>query len=243
MRSTPLFLNGRLYHIRYDLNAAWDMECIIKGGLYSILDRPLTLELISDLLWFGLKWDNPDLTVSDTRKILKKMIKDNYSIKNRILSLINKSDTHFVLLQILESCKNEMFISGWISKTQQEKLTNVKSGRDAETPITGIDVIIKYERDAYMSGYQGDPWKLTPAEILDYANARYERVSSDYEHADLNTAVICAVMVNSQRKRDSDPIVSWEDFMPKRAPDKTQTAQDQQNMITQLNALFGGGVE
>jgi len=218
MRSTPLFLGGKLYHIRYDLNAAWDMECMIPGGLYSILDRPLSLEVIADLLWFGLKWDNPDLTVLDTRKMLTRTIKGNRSLIHRAYNYFYKAEDAPVLLGVLTSCNNELFSSGWFSHTDQEDTTATPARTDtmpAEEP-TGTDFINLLEEQMFYCGYPGDPWRLTPAEIFQYIKSYNDRTGAMQERL---TGI-----------------------KPKQVSGKKQTAEDQQNLIMQLNALCGGGL-
>lgn len=240
MRSTPFFLAGRLYHIRYDLNAVWDMDRLITGGFYSILDRPITLEFIADLLWFGLKWDNPDLTVSETREIIKREIKQKYSVWNRAVRYITKQEDGPILLSILTLCKTELFSSGWFPDPD---LTNVNSvgGNDGKEP-TGEDIILMLEHQMFYCGYPGDPWTLTPKEIFQYIEAYNERVERETDQQNFNAANICASVFNARRERPQDPVARWNDFMPQRADTKPQSAEDQRNLIMQLNAMCGGTV-
>lgn len=242
MRSTPLFIGSKLYHVRYDLNAVWDMECLIQGGFFSILDKKLTFDIISDLLWFGLKWDNPGLTVVETRKILTNIIKGNRSLFHRIKNKITGKEDPTILLGILKACKDEMYISGWYNDPD---LKNVKTvlGDNIDKPPMGLDLIKVYESRAYQSGYQGDPWKLTPNEIMDYITARNERDDVDREYDNYNSAKICACVYNSARKSEKDPILSWKDFMPEIGRKKELNPDDFCAAVASVNAALGGKVE
>lgn len=245
MRSTPFFLGGKLYHIRYDLNAVWDMERLIAGGFYSILDRPITLEFISDLLWFGLKWDNPDLTVSETREIITREIKQKYSIWNRLSRYINKCEDGPVLLSILTLCKTELIADGWLTDPGEQESNAGVGAKPAGTEPNGLNLITMMVHQMFYSRYPGDPWLLTPNEVCLYITARNEEIEREVEQQNFNTANLCAVIYNSQRKSNTDPVLKWSDFMPKKGGDssKAQSAEDQQNLIMQMNAMCGGTVE
>jgi len=219
------------------------MDHLITGGFYSILDRPLTLEFIADLLWFGLKWDNPDLTALDTRKILLDTIKQKYTIWNRIGRYFTKQDDSPVLLNLLMLCKSELFLSGWFAVPEKLTFVNpVTADTDVKEP-TGEDIILLLEHQMFYCGYPGDPWQLTPNEIYQYIKAHNERIEQEREQQNFNAANICASVFNARRTSRQDPVTKWQDFMPRKdSGDSQQTAQDQQNLIMQLNAIYGGQV-
>lgn len=213
MRSTPIFLDGSLYHLRYDLNSVWDLEHLLPDGFNSIVSSDINPELCKLLLWSGLKWEAA-LTVSDTDQL----------IKNEQNAVENKS---VVLVGIIKSCLDELFQSGWYNKP---------SGNGSGKSLTIKELIFALEKAAYYCEYPGDPWNLTPNEINFFVVAFNDRHKNDESERNFRMGMICASLFNSAGKFKHGHIpFEWRDFIPS----GPQTEEDMLNILLATAAALG----
>jgi hypothetical protein len=228
MRSTPLFLGNRLYHLRYDMNAVWDLEAMVTGGFNTIISRDIDMELCAVLLWSGLKWDNPDLTIADAEKMIRNEIGSFLWIKKKL----GYQDPP-ALLTTATSCINELFLAGWYNVPSGVQIPKEKS-----EPKTMLEILSDMEMGGFYCGI-ADPWILTPNEINYYIQMYNKRIEIERLDDNYRMANICACVYNSQRKKDSDKVWSYEDFMP-RTYEKNQSLEDIKNIIITAHAMLGG---
>ncbi len=69
---------GKPRHLRYDINAIADVERETKSGFMTIMSQErIGFDTIRIMLWAGLKWEDPSLTVSKVGDHLQKYITIN----------------------------------------------------------------------------------------------------------------------------------------------------------------------
>lgn len=225
MRSTPLFLGGRLYHLRYDMNSVWDAEHLIGGGFNSIINTDISWDLCKYLLWSGLKWDNPDLTISDTETLIK-----SEGNSRTILEML-RGDYRKIIIGIMKVCIDELYRSGWYN-TPSKETPSPPNGKEN----TISEIISAFERAAYYCQYPGDPWKLTPAEINFFVAAYNEHHTNDETEKNFRMGTICATVANCSGKSKGAGIpFEWRDFVPC----GSQTDEDMINILFITAAALG----
>lgn len=193
IRSTPIFLDGKLYHLRYDLNSVWDLEYLLPEGFNSIISADITQDLCNILLWSGLKWDSA-LTVLETEKIIKRE---------------SQGSKGAATVGIMKVCIDEMFQSGWYNDPKEKK----EEGKGKSYTIK--DLIFALEKAAYYCEYPGDPWKLTPNEINFFVSAYNDRHKNMETENNFRMGQMCAAIYNGAGKYKFGKVPwEWRDFVP-----------------------------
>ena len=95
MRATDIEIGGKNKRLRYDFNAVADIEEKSGKGLGSLFsEQNIGLYSIRLLLWGGLKWEDPGLTIQRTGQLIQQFIEDGNTLENLmpyIEEAINKS--------------------------------------------------------------------------------------------------------------------------------------------------------
>ena len=227
MRSTPILLD-RLRHIKYDLQAVWDMDYLMDGGFSYILDKDINFELCRFLLWSGLKSEDPCLTMEDTETLMKNAGVGNADGKLRDITLV---------------CINELFSSGWLVRINIGDLEKAQIPLKDGVERTVQEFILDTVKLAHASGLIDDNtvWKYTPIEIGELYTHVTEVEQSRNIIRDYRMGTICSVILGAAGHKKSDGLpFAWSDFAPKEI--KPQSAADMLNIITTTNALMGGDV-
>jgi hypothetical protein len=221
MRSTPIILD-RLRHIKYDLQAVWDMDYLMGGEFRHIPDKEITFALVRFLLWSGLISEDPALTMEDTGRLMTEADAAD-SKKLQDISLV---------------CINELFESGWLYRPGTD------AEPDGEPPVTAPTVrehignLIRLAHQAGMTD-TGQVWKHTPVEIEEFARAVSDRAQEEREAADYRMGMTCAVIMDAHnRVKKGGGRFAWSDFIPRAA--KPQTADEMKDIILAANAALGG---
>ena len=237
MRSTPIILD-RLRHIKYDLQAVWDMDYQMEGDFVNILNKEITFDLVQFLLWSGLISEDPHLTMEGTGKLLRGAITDKKGS----------------LQDITTVCINELMASGWIPRMNDplDPVFNTGSAGVNETvqeePIEDqplSNYILSLVGMAETAGLLDSAkiWKHTPAELADLMKAVSEKERTRELAKDYRMGMICATLMkaNGMVWTDTQKPPIWLDFVPHE--EKPQTAQEMGNIIRQVNAGVGGVVK
>ncbi|AHJ88610.1 tail protein [Geobacillus phage GBK2] len=75
---TRVELDGKEYLLKYDYNAACDLEEIFGKGIAGILrEEQIGFKLVRAFYWAGLKWKFPGLTIERVGNLLGKEIQEN----------------------------------------------------------------------------------------------------------------------------------------------------------------------
>lgn len=75
---TKVELDGKEYLLKYDYNAACDLEEIFGKGIAGILrEEQIGFKLVRAFYWAGLKWKAPGLTIERVGNLLGKEIQEN----------------------------------------------------------------------------------------------------------------------------------------------------------------------
>lgn len=226
MRSTPIILD-RLRHIRYDLQAVWDMDHIIPGGFESVLEKEVSFEICRTLLWFGLISEDPHLTTKDTRKIMQDF---------------EAGEEGKELFDVFTVCTQELFNSGWFYNPEPTETKIDPLGDPAPDIPTVSSRILELIKLAHYAGLSDDQiWKYTPAEIESLYQDFIDKKESDNLKKDFRMGMICKVLMDTHGiQKKTGGLWSWEDFTPR--PVKPQTPQQMLELIRQTNAAMGGNV-
>ena len=95
MRATNIEIGGKTKRLRYDFNAVADIEEKSGRGLGDLFsEQNIGLYSIRLLLWGGLKWEDPGLTVERTGQMIQEYIEDGNTLEDLIPHIeeaINKS--------------------------------------------------------------------------------------------------------------------------------------------------------
>ncbi len=233
MRSTPILLD-RLRHIRYDLQAVWDMDYLMQkgGGFTHILEKEITFELCRFLLWSGLKSESPDLTMGDAGRLMLEAgcLYGDHELKD--VTLV---------------CINELFESGWLFTPDNPKpatpdLTNVKT--EPEQDRTVRDRILDLVRMAQVAGVTDTRviWEMTPAEIEDMHKGIADYRDGEGVGKNYRMGTICSVIMDaSMREKQGGGRFTWTDFAPQvKRPERIQTPEEMLAIIRATNAALGG---
>ena len=231
MRSTPIILD-RLRHIKYDLQAVWDMDYLMEGDFINILNKEITIEFVEFLLWSGLISEDPHLTMKDTGKLIRSALDEKKGS----------------LQDITTVCINEMIVSGWIPRANpviETETPDILKPDDIENPVNiepMPDYILSLVGMAETAGLldSGAIWKHTPAEIADLMRMVSEKEKAKDFSRDYRMGMICATLMKSHGMvwADTQQPPVWLDFVPHEQ--KPQSAQEMSNIIRQVNAGVGG---
>ena len=95
MRATNIEIGGKNKRLRYDFNAVADIEEKSGKGLGSLFnEQNIGLYSMRLLLWGGLKWEDPGLTIQRTGQMIQQFIEDGNDLEDLtpyIEEAINKS--------------------------------------------------------------------------------------------------------------------------------------------------------
>lgn len=184
MRSTPIILD-RLRHLRYDLQAIWDLDRLMDGGFISILDKEVNPDVCASLLWFGLISEDPHLTMKNTKEFIR-------------------DTTGNVIIDTFSLCTEELFNAGWFFTPSDNKPDELAP----ENTITIREHILNLVKVARYAGIDEDRiWKLTPAEIEDTYKIKQDLNEASNLMKNYRMGTICQ-MISGGR-------FTWKDFLPK----------------------------
>ena len=83
MRATNIEIGGKNKRLRYDFNAVADIEVKSGKGLESLFsEQNIGLNSIRLLLWGGLKWEDPGLTIQRTGQMIQQFIEDGNELED-----------------------------------------------------------------------------------------------------------------------------------------------------------------
>jgi len=233
MRSTPIILD-RLRHIKYDLQAVWDMDYQMGGDFVNILNKEITFDLVQFLLWSGLISEDPHLTMEGTGKLLRNAIAEKKGSLQDITTI----------------CINELIVSGWVPRMNDpvetpavEVLSDPGLDGVEDQPLSNY--ILSLVGMAETAGLldSGQIWKHTPAELADLMVAVTEKERLREMAKDYRMGTICATVMQAGGMvwKDTQKSPIWLDFVPHE--EKPQTAKEMGNIIRQANAGLGGVVK
>ena len=206
-RNTPIMLD-RLRHLRYPLSTVWDMDFLVVGGFSALLMKNIDRQFITFLLWSGLKWEDPALTIPETEKIIDEYAKD----KNG---------------EILTICTRELFECGWYNSPDPEQARTHHG--DGGRAIPTRDLILSFERAGqYYRMPREEVWTATPKELNSFIEVQAQR---DKEPL-FRMGMICAAIFNtSMLKKAGGDEWRWDDFIPKTLDDIRQTPEEMSRVL------------
>jgi len=83
MRYVEFEAGGKLYKLRYDFNAIADLEQRAGAGVVKLFnEEQIGFNTIRMLVWAGLKWSNPGLTVEDAGRVVVAFISDGNTVED-----------------------------------------------------------------------------------------------------------------------------------------------------------------
>jgi hypothetical protein len=210
MKSTPIFLD-KLRHVRYPLNTIWDADFIVAGGFEALLLKNVDRDFIKLILWLGLKWEDPDLTMDNTGEIVNGLIEKGEKISD-----------------IVAVCTRALFDGGWYNKNIEGPEPESTQMRTQDRPTSIKDRILVSEKVAVSLGIsRSEIWESTFAELQDTITSRNLKRIDDIEFARYQMGMICAAIYNAGY-HPKDP-VRWETFAG--VPIKPQTAEQQASLL------------
>jgi hypothetical protein len=120
-------LDGKELLIKFDYNAACDLEEMFGKGIAGILkEEQIGFKLVRAFYWAGLKWKNPGLTIERVGNMLGKEIQENdknvMELMGPVMEALKKS-------KLLGNSKKDEF-SEYDDETEQDDAEN----EDNENP-------------------------------------------------------------------------------------------------------------
>jgi len=190
-----------------------ELEQAIPGGFMSIFQFPSTGEsgllVLRDILYAGLRWEDPYLTQS---RIGEMLLYDGY-------------DTMFIWKKVYDA----LVYDQWITQQSEEKQTG-QSGQKQDNPITILEMLDNIEVIAYGT------MRLTPAELYALTPREFNIMLENFgEVENQRVGLICATILNSQGgKKGGEPFTPDDFFKPK----KPKIMSDKE-IIDVLSVLVG----
>lgn len=203
------------------------MEILIDGGFESLFEKDVTFELCQMLLWFGLRSEDPALTMEDTKKLM-------------IGAGVGKDKT--ALVKSFTVCVQEMHNSGWYYTPSGDNQDDAPQDEREDTKSLSVkDHILDLVTMAEVSGLMDSEqiWKHTSSEIeaLFKSVDMFRKAGRTLE--DYRMGTICTTIMEALgREKSGGGRFTWHDFVPHET--KPQTAKEMKDIILAANTMFGG---